>query len=77
MSHIADGYLNRACFAVSVTGVTLAILATALRFVATKRSGRRPGWEDWFTVLATFFYILYVVPFLYCKPDFFVPLPAR
>lgn len=52
---------------VGIVGVAVAILATALRFVATKRAGRKPGWEDWFAVLATLFYIFYVVPFLYSK----------
>lgn len=65
--HIWDNYLERTCFVVGIVGVAVAILATALRFVATKRAGRKPGWEDWFAVLATLFYIFYVVPFLYSK----------
>lgn len=64
---IGDNYLQKACFAVAIVGVAVAILATALRFVATKRSARQVGWEDWFAVLATLFYIFYVVPFFYCK----------
>lgn len=65
--HVWDNSLQRACFVVGVVGVAVAILATALRFVATKRSARKPDWEDWFAVLATIFYIFYVVPFLYSK----------
>lgn len=64
---IGDNYLQRTFFAVAIVGVTVAILATGLRFVATKRSARQVGWEDWFAVLATLFYIFYVVPFLYSK----------
>lgn len=52
---------------VGIVGVAVAILAIALRFVATNRTGRKPGWEDWFAVLATLFYIFYVVPFLYSR----------
>ncbi|KAL1856540.1 hypothetical protein Daus18300_010697, partial [Diaporthe australafricana] len=63
--HIWDNNLQTTCFVVGIVGVAVAILAPALRFVATKRSARKPGWEDWFAVLATLFYIFYVVPFLY------------
>lgn len=63
--HIADSSLQETAFIVAVVGVSLAILATILRFVATRLARRKPSWEDWCAVLATFFYIAYVVPFLY------------
>lgn len=65
--HIADNYLQRACFVVAIVGAAAAILATALRFVAARRSSRKPGWEDYFAVMATLFFIFYVVPFFYSE----------
>lgn len=62
---IADEPLQRTAFIVAIVGTALAILATVLRFIATKRSARKYGWEDWFAVLATFFFIAYVVPMLW------------
>ncbi|TVY48033.1 Satratoxin biosynthesis SC1 cluster protein [Lachnellula occidentalis] len=62
---IAHDSLQETAFIVAVVGVSLSIIATSLRFVATKRSGRKPSWEDWFAVLATVFFIFYVVPLLY------------
>ncbi|KAJ8064944.1 hypothetical protein OCU04_007248 [Sclerotinia nivalis] len=62
---IANDSLQQTAFIIAVIGVALALLATVLRFVATKRAARKPNWEEWFAVLATFFYVAYVVPFLY------------
>jgi len=62
---IPGSSLQDTAFIIAVVGVSVAIMATALRFVATKRAGRRPNWEDWFAALSTFFFIAYVVPFLY------------
>lgn len=63
--NIANDYLQETAFVVAVVGVALAILATVLRFVATRRAARRPSWEDWFAVLATLFFMAYVAPLLY------------
>ena len=65
--NIADNYLEETAFIVAVVGLFLAIAATALRFVATKRAGRKPNWEDWFAVLATVFLATYVIPLIYCE----------
>lgn len=65
--NIANDSLQETAFIVAIVGVALAILALVLRFVATKSVARRLGWEDWFAVLATFFLIAYVAPFLYRK----------
>lgn len=62
---IANNSLQKTCFILAIVGVVLAITATALRFVAVRRANRKPSWEDWFSVLATFFFILYVIPLLY------------
>jgi hypothetical protein len=59
--------VQEAAFIVAVVGVALSIGALALRFVATGRAHRKPGWEDWFAVLAVFFHVAYVVPFLYSE----------
>jgi hypothetical protein len=64
---IANNSLQETCFIVAIVGLALAITATVLRFVATKFANRKPSWEDWFSVLATFFFILYVIPLLYRK----------
>ena len=62
---IAKNNLQETCFILAIVGVVLAIIATVLRFVAVRRANRKPSWDDWFAVLATFFFILYVVPLLY------------
>lgn len=62
---IANEPLQKATFIVAIVGTALSILATVLRFIATKRAARKPSWEDWFAVLATFFFIAYVVPLLW------------
>jgi len=64
---ISNNSLQETCFILAIVGVVLAITATALRFVAVRRANRKPSWEDWFAVLATFFFILYVIPLLYRK----------
>jgi hypothetical protein len=65
--NIHNSSLQEAAFIVAIVGITTAILATILRFIATRYADRKLGWEDWFAVLATFFYIAYVVPFLYSE----------
>ncbi|KUI62479.1 hypothetical protein VP1G_09594 [Cytospora mali] len=60
-----------------LVGVTVAILATILRFVATKRAARKPSWEDWCAVLTTFFFTIYVVPFLYNEFLFLTVMNGR
>ena len=65
--NIHNAPLQEAAFIVAVVGVALSIGALVLRFVATRHASRKPGWEDWFAVLAVFFHIAYVVPFLYSK----------
>ena len=64
---IAKNSLQKTCFILAIVGVVLAITATVLRFVAVRRANRKPSWEDWFSVLATFFFILYAIPLLYRK----------
>jgi len=64
---IAKNGLEETCFIIAVVGVTLAIAATVLRFIAIHKARRKPSWEDWCSVLATVFFILYVIPLLYRK----------
>ncbi|KAL1858094.1 hypothetical protein Daus18300_010095 [Diaporthe australafricana] len=64
-SEIANEPLQKATFIVAILGTALSILATVLRFIATKRAARKLSWEDWFAVLATLFFIAYVVPLLW------------
>lgn len=64
---IAKNGLEKTCFIIAVVGVTLAIMATVLRFVAIHKARRKPSWEDWCSVLATFFFVIYVIPLLYRK----------
>lgn len=63
--NISHNSLQETCFILAIVGVSLAIIATILRFVAVRIARRKPGWEDWFAVLATFFFIIYVIPLLY------------
>ncbi|EED12108.1 conserved hypothetical protein [Talaromyces stipitatus ATCC 10500] len=62
---ISNNYLQETCFILAIVGIALSITATALHFVAVRRVKHRPGWEDLFSVLATFFFVLYVIPLLY------------
>ncbi|CRG92020.1 hypothetical protein PISL3812_09074 [Talaromyces islandicus] len=62
---ISHNHLQETCFILAIIGVVLAITATALRFVSVRLTNRKPSWDDWFSVLATFFFILYVIPLLY------------
>lgn len=68
--NISHNHLQQTCFALAILGVSLAIIATILRFVAVRLGRRKPGWEDWFAVLATFFFIIYVIPLIYRKFSF-------
>ncbi|KAI1100350.1 hypothetical protein F4804DRAFT_319288 [Jackrogersella minutella] len=44
----------------SVILAPICIIATALRFLATKRGGRKIGWEDYYALLALVFFLPYV-----------------
>jgi hypothetical protein len=59
--------LQEAAFIVAVVSAASSIGALVLRFVATTQANRKRGWEDWFAVLAVFFHVAYVVPFLYSE----------
>ncbi|TVY54167.1 Satratoxin biosynthesis SC1 cluster protein 4 [Lachnellula cervina] len=63
--NISNNSLQETCFTLAIVGVVVSIVAVALRFVAVRRANRKPSWEDWFSVLAVFFFILYVIPLLY------------
>lgn len=65
--NISNNSLQETCFILAIVGVVVSIVAVALRFVAVRRANRKPSWEDWFSVLAVFFFILYVIPLLYRK----------
>ncbi|KAI1452555.1 hypothetical protein F4805DRAFT_446956 [Annulohypoxylon moriforme] len=44
----------------SVILAPICIIATGLRFLATKRGGRKLGWEDWYALAALVFFLPYV-----------------
>lgn len=67
---ISHNHLQETCFILAIVGVVLAITATALRFVSVRLTNRKPSWDDWFSVLATFFFVLYVIPLLYREFQF-------
>ncbi|KAI1657078.1 hypothetical protein F4813DRAFT_396621 [Daldinia decipiens] len=54
-----------AAFIVCLITAPTCIVATALRFIATRRNRRRIGWEDWFALLALIFFLIYVALLLY------------
>lgn len=43
---------NAAAFFVLVLAIPLSIIATGLRFLATRKAGRKPGLEDWLALVA-------------------------
>lgn len=46
---------------VAIVAIPLCIVATILRLVATKRSGRKFAWDDLFAVLALLGFLVYAV----------------
>lgn len=67
MWDVFDRYEYRAGFFVCVITAPICILATILRFVATKRTSRKLGLEDWFALLALLPYLTYTVMFMWSK----------
>jgi drug/metabolite transporter (DMT)-like permease len=58
-----------AAWVVCIIFTPICILATVLRFVATKRAGRAFGWEDWFALLGLVFFLPYIGYLIYSKPE--------
>ncbi|KAI9164101.1 Endo-1,4-beta-xylanase B [Paramyrothecium foliicola] len=54
-------------FIVLIVFTPFGIAVTVLRFVATRRSGRRPGLEDWLAAVAALFFVLCNFGALMCK----------
>ncbi|KAI1392108.1 uncharacterized protein F4822DRAFT_389641 [Hypoxylon trugodes] len=54
-----------AAFVICVVTTPVCILATYLRFVATKRAHRKIGIEDWFSLVALIFFVPYTLIFIY------------
>ncbi|KAI0097725.1 hypothetical protein GGR51DRAFT_459326 [Nemania sp. FL0031] len=52
---------QRAAFFISVLVTPVCILLTVLRFTSARRVGRKVGLEDWFALVALFFYLVWVV----------------
>ena len=67
MWNVFDRYEYRAGFFVCIITAPICILATILRFVATRRTSRKLGLEDWFALLALLPYLTYTVMFLWSK----------
>lgn len=57
-----------ACFVVICVCTPIAILATILRFVATSRSRRKLGWEDFFALVALVINLAYNAMLLWSRP---------
>jgi hypothetical protein len=51
----------------SVILAPICTIATVLRFVATKRAGRKIGWEDWYALLALLSFLPYCVYMIWSK----------
>ncbi|KAI1170213.1 hypothetical protein F4777DRAFT_595401 [Nemania sp. FL0916] len=61
MSGIYDNPQQGAAFTLALLFTPICILCTILRFLATKRAGRRYSWDDWFALLALLSFLPYVV----------------
>ena len=46
-------------FVLAVLAMPICCLATGLRFVSTKRAGKKIGMEDWFALLALVTFLIY------------------
>ncbi|KAI0890578.1 uncharacterized protein GGS22DRAFT_151278 [Annulohypoxylon maeteangense] len=55
---VFESSLDGAYFTLVLIFMPLCIVVTGLRFLATKRSGRKPGMEDWFALLALASYLV-------------------
>ena len=64
--HVFDDSQNAAGWLLSIIFAPICIVATVLRFVATKRSGRKLGLEDFWALLGLVFFLPYVVYMLMC-----------
>ncbi|KAI1380098.1 hypothetical protein F4677DRAFT_405848 [Hypoxylon crocopeplum] len=58
--NVLDDSEQGAGWILAVVFTPICILATVLRFVATKCGGRKIGWEDWHALLALVFFLPYV-----------------
>lgn len=58
---------QKAAFAMCVITIPVCIFATIFRFVATYRSGRKAGLEDWFALAALVTFLPYAIALLYGK----------
>lgn len=56
-----------AAFVIIIVCTPIAILATILRFVATSRSRRKLGWEDFFASLALLINLAYNAMLMWSK----------
>ena len=54
-------------FIICVLTLPICTIATALRFVATAKSKREYGVENWFALIALVFFLVYTSIFLYRK----------
>jgi uncharacterized iron-regulated membrane protein len=48
-----------ACFALSLVFSPICIAATGLRFLATRRAGRKIAWDDWHALTGLVFFLAY------------------
>ncbi|KAI0964938.1 hypothetical protein F4678DRAFT_454355 [Xylaria arbuscula] len=60
MGGIYDDPQQGAGFTLTLIFTPICILCTVLRFLATKRAGRRYTWDDWFALLALLSFLPYV-----------------
>lgn len=70
MSDPAEGEI----IIISIIAIPLCLLATILRLVATKRSGRNFGWDDLFAVLALVGFLGYAITPFVGEPPTNIPI---
>ena len=59
--HVFDDSIQGTIFVLIIVLTPLSILATGLRFLATRASSRNLGAEDWFALGALFFFLGWVI----------------
>ena len=68
--HIFDNADQLATFWICVITTPICILLIIFRFTTKNRNGRKVGMEDWFALVALFFYLIWVAFALASKfPD--------
>lgn len=73
VSRVLDDPLQGAHFVILFVLLPVALVATALRYIATRHKGRAIGVDDWAAYASTIVYIAYTIASIYSQSPSNVP----